>query len=144
MPPINIFKLFSLPYLLNPQPVIATTTIWWLLGVALVALVAAVGLAILRIQKDIEHAERVLFSRYLHWCVWLAVILSVHVVFRYERVSLLSSRIILVVLLILMLVWLGYIIKYQVKVVPVAKKQREEQRLRAKYIPARKRKHVKR
>jgi len=57
---------------------------------------------------------------------------------RYERVQILSARFWLIIWLIVLIIWLCSIIKYRLKVVPIAKKRSEENKLVKKYLPGKK------
>lgn len=95
------------------------------------------GLIIKFVQKikKIEHIEGKLLHKYFVCFLTMGVLGLALTGLRYETVYILGSRIWLLVWLVAFLIWLAMIIKFQYKVVPLAKKQFEQKKVFAKYLP---------
>ena len=68
----------------------------------------------------------------------MGLIGEVIVWFRYERVYVLSARFWLLVWLIGLVVWLAFILKYQLKVIPQARAKLQKTQDFNKYLPKKK------
>jgi len=100
--------------------------------------VAGIIIKIAQKIRKIESIEAKLLHKYFVCFLTMGFVGLVIVGLRYETVYILSSRIWLLIWLLGFLIWLGFIIKYQYKVVPQAKKQLEQKKLFAKYLPKKK------
>jgi len=133
---LDLSKLLNLSYLFSLRPSGLSVGFMIALLVIFVGLiVAAIGFEILKKIKQPDNFIKKLWTKYATCFATLGVIGLLLVWFRQERLSLLGARFWLVVWLLGLAVWLGFIVKYQVKVIPLARKQIEERKMFNKYLP---------
>ena len=78
------------------------------------------------------------FQKISSWCLTMGIFGLVIFFFSYERIPLLSMRIWFVVWLIAAIVWLVFIIKFFIKVIPREKAKIKEQEKKKQYLPGKK------
>lgn len=135
--PLNLFKFFTPAYLFENQPGIALSTVYFLLAVFGLLLIAAITAKILA-GKQTENFSKKLLSKYA-WLLAVSGLVGYLLIwFRYERVIILSYRFWLPVWLLTVAFWLYNLLRYQLKTVPAAKKRLDQQQVFNKYLPKKK------
>jgi len=136
--PFNVIKFFNFRYLVDMQPTIALSTVYWVIGICLVFVIAGGVLFFFEKKKTTEHIVAKLLMRYRHWAWTAAGLGLLYAWLRYEQAYFVSARFWLPLIAIIMAIWIGFIIRYQLTVVPEALKTLAQKRQLSKYIPTRK------
>jgi len=133
--PLDIAKFFDLSRLFHLRPSIGINTVYFLLVFFAVFVVA--GLVVLAVKKikAREKYQAKILSRYVSLFLTLGLSGWLWTLLRYEKVFVFAARFWFLVWVIGGVIWLYFILKYQVKVVPLARKQAEERKMFNKYLP---------
>lgn len=134
----DIAKFFDLSRLFHLRPSTGIGTIYFLL--IFFGLIVLAGLIVLVVQKVRvrEKYEIKVLSRYVSLLITMGAVGLLWTGFRYEKIFVLSARFWSVVWIIGFGVWFYFILKYQLRVVPMARKQAEERKMFNKYLPKKK------
>lgn len=132
------FKFFQPAYLFELRPYTYPQTIKAMLIFFGLMIVVGVGLKIYKETKKLEKFQNKLLERYFSLLTTMGIIGVLIVWLRFERVNLLASRFWLLIWVIILLIWLYPILKYQLVVAPVAQKRAIEKKLFQKYLPKKK------
>lgn len=100
--------------------------------------VAGIVIKVVQKIKKMESFEGKLLHKYFSCFLVMGLVGLLLTWLRYETAYILASRVWLLIWLIVLLIWLVMIVKYQYKVVPLAKKQLEEKKIFSKYLPKKK------
>ena len=133
--PLNIIKFFKPSYLFEMQPSINISTVYFLLVIFGALVLIGILIKIVHLAKKRENFASRLLNMYFALFLTMGLVGGILVWFRYERAYFLAGRFMLLVWLICFLGWLVFILRYQYKVVPKAKKQMEEKQMFNKYLP---------
>ncbi|MFA5029878.1 MAG: hypothetical protein WC518_04080 [Patescibacteria group bacterium] len=136
--PLNIFRFFDPERLFYLKAGIALSTVYFLLALFGVLVLAGLVVEVIRKLKPRENFINKLFKLYSTWLLTLGLLGAALVWFRYERVFILAARFWLLLWLIVLVIWLVFIWRYQFKVVPQARKQSEFRKIFNKYLPRKK------
>jgi len=134
----NISKFFQPAYLFDLRPGIDPLTLQLILIIFIAMLIVAIVCKIVMLRKQWQGYQLKLGQKYFFFLISLGIAGLMIAFFRYERTPLLSARFWLPIWLIWAIVWLALILKYQLKVVPEAKKRLENKQLFQKYLPKKK------
>lgn len=135
----SLAKLFSLSYWFELRPYTQWGTIKIMLAVFLIMVLIGIGAKLWSIfDKKLEKFQIKLLEKYYSLFVLMGVWGLIITWTRFEYVNLLGARFWQIIWLIVFVIGLYPIIKYQTKVVPEAKKQAEERRAFLKYLPKKK------
>lgn len=134
---IDWSKLLSLKFWfkLNPGPM-SEIFLKFFTAVFICALLLMVVFKILYLLKSKkDKIEATFYKKFYH--LWLASSLTGFLIlfFFYEEAYFLSARFWFLAWLIMIVIWLFFIIKYKLKVIPERKAQAEEKRRIKKYLP---------
>ena len=136
--PLNFVKFFTPSYFLDLRPVIDPGTLKFLMiGFGIMA-VAGVVLKIIVQVKKFDHYQKNIFNKYFQLLLTVGLLGEFYVWCRYELAYFFSARFWLVVLAATLAIWLYYILKYQIKVVPQARVQAERTKIFNQYLPKKK------
>ncbi|KKR48920.1 MAG: hypothetical protein UT86_C0002G0095 [Candidatus Magasanikbacteria bacterium GW2011_GWC2_40_17] len=131
----SIKNIFSLSYWFSQTPLLGSAAFWVMLIIFGLFLLAAIILKVLSQSPHYDvFARRGLkkISRLLGWMgVWGLII----VFFRYEFTPILSRRFMLGLWIIGLVVWLVFIVKYFLKIVPKRMAEKLEKERLNKYLP---------
>lgn len=128
-------KFFNPPYLFELRPYTYPSTIKLMLIFFVLMVVIGLALKVWQKIKKLEKYQAKLLQKYFSFLVLMGFWGILLTWLRYERVYIFSSRLWLIVWLLVVGLWLYTIIKYQFKVVPQAQKQAENRKLFQKYLP---------
>lgn len=134
----NFIKFFGWRYLFDLRPAISLKAVYALL--IFFALILIIGLIFKTIsrRRKISRPDQLVWRRYYHLFAALGALGLLFAGLRYERVYFFAGRFWLIVWLVGFLLWLIFILKYQIKIVPQLKKQLEEKKLFNQYLPKKK------
>ena len=136
--PLDFTNFFKLERFLNLRPAIQLNTVYFLLVVFGAVLVAAIIFKIIQKVTSGDSFYKSLLQKYFVVFLTLGLIGLALTWFRYERVYVLSARFWLLVWLIGLVVWLAFVLKYQLKTVPRARTKLQKSKEFNKYLPKKK------
>lgn len=131
-------KLLNLSYYIDLQPTISKLSAEIFIAIFATMVFLAIASRLAAKGKIKEGFRKKLFEKYYHLLLWLGLSGLLITFFRYEQVYLLSARLWLVIWLVVFVVWLAMVLKYQLKEVPRAQKQLEQAKQFQKYLPKKK------
>lgn len=135
---MNLAKLFDWSYLTHRYAI--ENLSWWTLSILLIifgaALIAAISVT--KKLKDKNVGARKFLTKIQIWGFSASIVGALLIFFREVRALYLSSRILLLLWLIIILVWLGFLI-YEWKVIlPKKKQDQKSQEEFTKWLPKKK------
>lgn len=133
--PLDIIKFFTPAYFFNLRPAIALNTVYFLLIIFGALIVLAIAVKIIQKTKKRKPFSVRLLNKYFSWLITMGIIGEAMVWLRYERAPILSARFWLAIWLLGFILWLIYILEYQFRVVPQAKKQLAQKQIFNRYLP---------
>lgn len=136
--PLNLVSFFKLERFFHLQPAISLTTVYFLLEVFGVLFLLAILIKIIQITSKQDSFFKNLLQKYFVMLSTMSVIGFILVWFRYERAYFLSARFWLLVWFIGLVIWLYFILKYQIKTIPQARQQLQKTKEFNKYLPKKK------
>jgi len=128
-------KFFSLNYYFDPNPLMDVRTLRLMLAFFVIMVVIGIGIKIYEKAKKLSHIENKLADKYFSLLVVMGFVGILLTWFRYENAYFVSARFWTLIWLAFFIIWLVSILRYQYKVVPLAKKQAEQKKIFAKYLP---------
>ncbi len=131
-------NLFSISRTIDWRPNVSKEALLIFLFVFAVILVIAIVLKIMEKRKKSAGFEKKLMDKYFNLFLTVSLLGFFWTWCRYEKVLYLSARLWLWVLIIIFIMWLAWIIKYQLKIVPEARKKLEQKQIFEKYLPKKK------
>lgn len=133
---IDIKKLFSLEYLLQPQPV-ADSVLVFALAIFFCLVIIASGIIWIWFWKRERHEPIYQFvrSRWVNYLFTLGFVGLILIFFRWQGIAYLSSRTWLVLWLLIGLIWLVRIWRYLLKKFPEERRLYHERITRERYLP---------
>lgn len=134
----NPIKFLTPAYLFDLRPSLTGWGLRAMLILFVAFCVAGIVIKVVQKIKKIQHIEGKLLHKYFACFTTMGALGLILTGLRYETVYILGSRLWLLIWFVAFVIWLGTIIKFQYKVVPVAKKQFEQKKLFAKYLPKKK------
>ncbi len=134
----NPIKFLAPNYLFELRPAVSGWALKAMLILFVVFCVAGIIIKIAQKIRKVESIEAKLLHKYFACFLTMGIIGLILTWLRYETVYILASRIWLLIWLVALVIWLVMIIRYQYKVVPIAKKRLEQKKLFAKYLPKKK------
>ena len=136
--PINIAKFFDLGRLFDLRPTIDLKTVYFLLAVFGILVMAAAAVKLWQKSQKRENFIGKLFDKYFTLLLTMGLLGWLLVLFRYDNAYLLGARFWLLIWLLTLIIWLAFILKYQLKIVPPARKRLEQKKMFEKYLPKKK------
>ncbi|MDO8669626.1 MAG: hypothetical protein Q7K65_05010 [Candidatus Buchananbacteria bacterium] len=131
-------RFFNSSRFFDFQPAISLDTVYFLLELFGVLLILAAVVKAIQKFSQRDSFYKTLLQKYFIMLTTMSVIGFFLTWFRYERAYLLSARFWLLVWLIGTVVWLAFILKYQIKVMPQAREKLQKTREFNKYLPKKK------
>lgn len=136
--PFNFGNLFSFQRFIDWRPSISKEALIIFLFCFAFLLMVAVILKIIEKKKNLADFKKKLIGKYFNLFLIISLLGFFWTWCRYERVVYFSARLWLLALVLLFLFWLAWIIRYQIKVVPEARKRLEQKQIFEKYLPKKK------
>lgn len=136
--PLNFVDFFSPSRFFSLRPAIDIRTVYFLLIFFGLLIAIGIVLGVLKSSKKISRLQSSVFGRYANMFLTLGIVGEVLVWFRYERVSILSARFWLFIWFVGLIVWLVFILKFQLKKVPEIMEKSKQRREFEKYLPKKK------
>lgn len=133
--PLDIAKFFDFTRLFHLRPSVAISTIYWLLAFFAVFVLAGVIIWIMAKARATEKYQLKILNKYALMLSVMGLLGWLWTGFRYEKIFFLAGRFWFLIWLVGLAVWLYFIVKYQTKTVPLARKQADERKLFNKYLP---------
>jgi len=126
-------KLFSTQYLFGAPSTSLTHTDFYIYYVGAVSIGLGIILFFLyRLQRN--PVRRGLFLRWTRLSFWIGVLLALWFWSRYELVNFFSTHIVAVAVVLIAIVWLGYILKYQFGKYRMKLGEFEREQIKKKYM----------
>jgi len=132
----DLTKLWDSVYLFGTVPVDLTRsdTLFFWKGVILV--IAAAAVKVFTMMRDESRSpRRYLLNRFFHLFLTTGLLVLLWAGFRYESIPLLSTRIIVLGLFFLALVWLGFIARFYFRDFRSRQKLWKAEAVKRKYLP---------
>ncbi|HLD28585.1 MAG TPA: hypothetical protein VJB67_03140 [Patescibacteria group bacterium] len=133
--PLNLINFFRPSRLFSLRPAIDINTIYFLLAIFAIMVIIAILIKFFQKLKKPERLIGDLYGKYFSFLLIFGLLGVLMIWFRYERVYILSARFWLLVWGISALIYLYFILRYQFKIIPRAKKNLEQKKLFNKYLP---------
>lgn len=134
----NPMRFFDPARLFEMRPYTYPQTIKIMLAFFLILAIVAIGIKIWEVYKKPSGYLKKLGDKYISLLGWMSGFGLVMVLAKNERAPLISARFWLIVWALVAAWWLISIIRYQLKIVPEAKKQIEQKKQFMKYLPKKK------
>lgn len=134
----NLFS-FKLWFNTNPGPLLSSS-VNIVLGVFVLLLVLAIVAKIFSNGKNISKAKALFWNKLSHLFFWTDLVLLILLFFSREGVPILGMRLWYLVLFAVVLVWLGFIIRYAKVELPKQEELKKEREKFNKYLPKKKNK----
>lgn len=128
---LNLRQLFQPVHLFDANPPYQWAFLWWAIGIYGALILVAIIIKIFLRPPYYQKIKNSLFTLGLT-CGLIGLLL---VFFRFEGISFLSARFWHLILLLVSLIWLGMIIFYSIKKLPIEIKERKEKEWREKFLP---------
>ncbi|MAF13752.1 MAG: hypothetical protein CMI53_02560 [Parcubacteria group bacterium] len=133
---IEYFKYFFNPdHLLSIRPPAMSDRAITILLVAFTALIVVGILYKIKTKTDRDGLKVKAYIRLFHLGLTIGILGYVYVFFAWQGITLLAGRFWLIILLLIALVWLGFIGKYLLREAPKMRKSIDQKRNFEKYIP---------
>ncbi len=128
-------KLWDGKYLFGPNPaaVSRSDVIFLWAGALMVAL--AILAKILALRAERESPSRFLWNRFFHNFLTMGILVLLWAGARYENIPWLAAHIVVLGLLLIALIWLGFIGRYLFAKHRLQSKTWEAEKLKRKYLP---------
>ncbi|HNP75562.1 MAG TPA: hypothetical protein PKL09_04395 [bacterium] len=133
--PLDLVKFFEFDRLFHLRPAIALTTIYWLLAFFGIFVLASLIVWIIAKTKATERYQLKILNKYASMLLVMGLLGWLWTGIRYEKIFFLAGRFWFLVWLVGLAVWFYFIVKYQTKTVPLARKQAAERKMFNKYLP---------
>lgn len=134
----SLKNIFSFSRTVDWRPSVSKEALLFFLFAFTVVLAIAIILKIREKRKKPAGFEKKLAKKYFNLFLTISLLGFFWTWCRYEKVLYLSARIWLWALILVFLSWLVWIIRYQIKTAPEARKRLEQKQIFEKYLPKKK------
>lgn len=132
---MDFTKLWDKRYLLGPNPLDLSRSDLIFLWMAIGFLVLSVAAKVTVLKQDKDSPRRFLASRLFHLLATMGILMLVWAGSRFENIPWLSTHVVVLSLLLIALVWFGFIAKYFLGDFKRQLKLWREEVLKRKYLP---------
>lgn len=132
---MDFTKLWNPRYLLGPNPLDLSRSDYIFFWIAVGFVVVGIIAKLLVLREEYGSPRRILLGRLYHLFATMGVLVLIWVGFRFENIPWLSTHFLALLLLLICLVWLGFIAKYFFMEFLRQQKIWADELLKRKYLP---------
>ena len=127
-------KLWQSRYLFGPNPLALSRSDYIFFGLAAAFTLIGIVSKVLVFNKDHADPRRLLWNKLWHAFFTIGVFMLLWYGARYENIPWIGTHFVALCLLLIGLVWLGFIAWYRIKTYPGAVHRYQEENVRQKYL----------
>jgi hypothetical protein len=131
---MNISKLWDLKYLFGPNPTDLSRSDIWFFWSAAAMVVLGLIFKIIAIRSEINSPTRLLLNRFYHLFLTIGLLVFLWAGLRFENIPWLGTHVVVLGLLLIFLVWLGFIAVYLAWKYPKFFRAWRDEKTRQKYL----------